>query len=331
MLNILPGFVDIHIHGSCGSDFLSEDDPYGRVSKCLPRNGVTSFMPTLAAAPAGTMLSSLKRFAGANFEGAVPAGVHLEGPFISPLRKGAQNPEYMRLPDTAELDRLNAAGGGRIGLVTVAPELQGARELVEYCVKRGIRCSIGHTDATYLQTLDSFKWGATIINHSYNAMRPMHHREAGVVGAMLLSRGIFCELIADGLHVGEPAIRLLIENVGKDRIKLITDGIIAQNSVDGDYSTEAFTFQVREGVARLKDGTLAGSTLTMDRAMRNMLSMSSLTLEEVVPMLTSIPCRALGLNDRGDIEKGKRADLTFVDDKVNVVKTYVSGKMVYEK
>lgn len=330
LLKILPGFVDIHVHGSCGSDFLSGADAYERVSKCLPANGVTSFMPTLAAAPAETMLSSLRRFASARLDGAAALNAHLEGPFINPLRRGAQNPEFMRLPDTEELKRLVEASGRRIGLVTVAPELEGARELIEYCVGKGIRCSIGHTDATYLQALESFTWGATIVNHSFNAMRPLHHREPGVVGAMLLSEGIFCELIADGVHVGEAAVKLLTENVGADHIVLVTDGIIAQNSGDGEYTTEAFRFQVRDGVARLKDGTLAGSTLTMDRALKNMMSMASLDLKDVVPMLTSIPCRAVGVEDRGEIEKGKRADLTYVDDELRVVKTYVAGRLVHE-
>lgn len=329
LLSLLPGFVDIHIHGSCGSDFLSGTDSYERVSKCLPKNGVTSFMPTLAAAPAGTLLTSLRRFADAIFDGAVPLGVHLEGPFISPLRKGAQNPEFMRHPDVEELKKLVAASGGKIGLVTVAPELEGAKKLIDYCVGEGIKCSIGHTDATYQQSLESFNWGITIVNHSFNAMRALHHREAGVVGAMLLTKGLFCELISDGVHVGEPAIRLLIQNVGADHIVLVTDGIIAQNSGDGKYSTEAFSFEVRDGVARLSDGTLAGSTLTMDRALRNMLSMTSLDLEQVVPMLTSIPCRAVGVEDRGEIEKGKRADLTFVDDKLRIVKTYIAGRQVH--
>lgn len=326
---IVPGFIDIHMHGSCGYDFLSRSGSYSGVSKCLPRNGVTSFMPTLAAAPRELMLSSLSDYSEAVCDGSDAFAVHLEGPFISPARKGAQNPDYMRLPTVGELEDYIAASEGRIRLITVAPELPGSKEFIEHCIAHGIACSIGHTDADYGQALESFKWGITIVNHSYNAMTPLHHREPGVVGAMLLSGGVLCELIADGVHVSEGAIRLLVKNVGADHIVLITDGIMAQNGEDGIYRTEAFRFEVRDGVARLEDGTLAGSTLTMDRALRTMLSMTSLTLEEVVPMLSSIPCRAVGLTDRGEIETGKRADIAVLDESLNVLRTYVAGRQVY--
>ncbi len=323
---IVPGFVDIHIHGSCGHDFLSGGDSFAGVSHCLARNGVTSYMPTFAAAPRELMLSALESYAGAVHTGPDPFAIHLEGPFISPARKGAQNPGYMRSPDSAELDEYMSACGGRIGLVTVAPELQGAREFVAHCISAGVRCSIGHSDATYEQALESFGWGISIVNHAYNAMTPFHHRAPGVVGAMLNASGIYCELIADGIHVSPGAASLLAGRAGSDRIILITDGIIAQNGVDGRYDTDAFAFEVRGGVARLEDGTLAGSTLTMDGALRNMMSMTSLPLEEVLPMLTSVPCSAMGLEDRGRLEEGLRADITVLDSSRNVVQSYVRGE-----
>lgn len=328
---MLPGFVDIHVHGSCGYDFLSPGGGYEEISQCLVRNGVTSFMPTFAAAPSKSILSSILAFSRAKCSGADPFAIHLEGPFISPARKGAQNPVFMRTPDIGELKRYTEASGGKIGLVTLAPELPGSEEFVRYCVQNSIVCSIGHSDATFEQAAASFRWGITVVNHSFNAMSPLHHRKPGVVGAMLLSDNVYCELIADGFHVSPGAVRLLAKNVGPEHIVLITDGIMAQNAGDGEYETEAFRFVVKNGAAMLRDGTLAGSTLTMDSALRNMLSMTSLSLEKVVPMLTSNPCRAAGLNDRGEIEKGRRADLVILDETMNVTGTYVEGRKVFSK
>lgn len=328
---LLPGFVDMHIHGSCMNDFLDAGESFAGVSKCLVQNGVTSFMPTLAAAPAESIKAAVAAFCRSSAEGADPFSLHLEGPWINPLMKGAQNEHFMRLPDVQELEEYLRASGGRIGLVTVAPELEHSKELVAYCLERSVRCSIGHTAATYEQALESFQWGIGIVNHSYNAMTGFHHRRPGVVGAMLLTRGITCELIADGIHVSPEAIELLVRNVGPQSIALITDGIMAQNAKDGEYNTTAFSFNVKGGVARLSDGSLAGSTLTMDGALRNMLRMTPLQLKDVVPMLTSVPCRALGLTDRGLMARGLRADMVVMDANLNVVETYVAGKRAFRR
>ena len=328
---LFPGFIDIHVHGSCGHDFLSGGKSYEAISRCLPRNGVTSFMPTFAAAPVETFHAAISAYAGSRCDGADPFAIHLEGPFINPAMSGAQNPEFMRPPDIGELMEYVTRSMGRIGLVTVAPELPGAKELIQASVRRSISCSIGHTVATYEQAAESFGWGVTIVNHSYNAMTPFHHRKPGVVGAMLLSKGVFCELIADGIHVSADAVRLLLKNVGAERIVLITDGIMAQNGPDGHYETEAFAFDVNNGIARLADGALAGSTLTMDNAMKNMVSMTSLPLEKVVPMLTSIPARAAGLTDRGELETGRRADMVMLDRNLGVTQTFVAGRSVYSR
>jgi N-acetylglucosamine-6-phosphate deacetylase len=328
-LNLVPGFIDIHVHGSGGFDFLEGWKAISGASKILPSNGVTTFIPTLAAAPAEMIYSAVRIPPHRQIEGSEPHSFHLEGPFISPEQRGAQNPYFMRKPDTAELETCIKLSGNRISYVTVSPELEGAEEFVKYCNEHKIRTGVGHTNATYETTLKSFSWGVTLSNHTFNQMGLFHHRKPAAIGAVLVSESIFCELIADGIHVSEGAIRLLLKTRPAEKIILVTDGIVAQNLGDGKYETDAFDFTVSNGVARLEDGTLAGSTVTMDAALRGMINMSGLPLESVLPMLSANPARALGLNDRGTIEKGKRADFVLLDDALRVKSTYVLGRKVY--
>lgn len=326
---LLPGFIDIHVHGSCNFDFLDNKNAISRISKCLVRNGVTTFMPTLASAPKSAILVAMRNYMTENAEGSDPCSIHLEGPFINREMRGAQNPDFMRLPSIEELKEYSRMTEGGIGLVTLAPELPGAMEFIDYCREHSIRTSIGHTTADFETALKSFRRGVTIVNHTYNAMTGLHHRKPGVVGAALTEDSVYCELIADGVHVSPAAVRILTKMKPADKIILVTDGIKAQNSGDGKFHTEAFDFTVKDGVASLKDGTLAGSTLTMDGALRNMLLFAGIGLELAVPMLTANPARALGLGDRGSIEEGKRADLVLLTPSLEVKHTYVAGKEAY--
>ncbi len=326
---LLPGFIDIHLHGSCNFDFLDNKNAISRISKCLVMNGVTTFMPTLASAPMTTILVTLRNWMTESAEGADPCSIHLEGPFLSRGMKGAQNPEFMRPPSIEELKEYSRITGGGIGLVTLAPELPGAMEFIDYCGDHSIRTSIGHTAADFETALRSFERGVTIVNHTYNAMTGLHHRKPGVVGAALTEDAVYCELIADGIHVSPAAVRILTRMKPADKIILVTDGIKAQNSSDGEFHTEAFDFNVKDGVASLRDGTLAGSTLTMDRALGNIMLFAGIGLERAVPMVTANPASAIGLDDRGSIEEGKRADLVLLSPSLEVKETYVLGKEVY--
>ncbi|MBX8636088.1 MAG: N-acetylglucosamine-6-phosphate deacetylase [Thermoplasmata archaeon] len=326
---LVPGFIDIHVHGSCGRDFLEGTGALKEASGCMTANGVTTFLPTFAAAPRELLVRALSSLPGAQAMGAEAHSFHLEGPFINPLQKGAQNPAFMRMPDIDELEGYMKRSRGRVSLVTVAPELEGSERLIRYCTENGIRTSIGHTLAPYETAVRSFDWGVTISNHTYNAMGLFHHRKPGTVGAVLVSDSVYCELIADGVHVSEGGIRLLLRSKSPDRIILVTDAIMAQNAGDGRYRGDAFSFTVDKGVARLDDGTLAGSTLTMDRALRNMCSLASIDVETAIPMLTSNPAEALGLTDRGQIAVGKRADLVLLDRQMRVTETYCAGRKTF--
>lgn len=326
---LVPGFIDIHVHGSCGRDFLEGEGAVRKASEGMAANGVTTFLPTSAAAPRETMIEALASLHEAPGRGADAHSFHLEGPFINPQQKGAQNPSFMRKPDVDELMAYAKASGDRISLVTVAPELEGSENLVRYCTESGIRTSIGHTLAPFETAMKSFDWGVSISNHTYNAMGLFHHRKPGTVGAVLVSDKVYCELIADMVHVSEGGIRVLLRSKSPDRIILITDAIMAQNAGDGRYRTDAFSFTVEGGIARLDDGTLAGSTLTMDQALRNMCSFASVDIETVIPMLTSNPASALGMTDRGFIDCGMRADLVLLDEQMHVVETYGAGRKIF--
>lgn len=326
---LVPGFIDIHVHGSCGRDFLEGTGALKEASECMTVNGVTTFLPTFAAAPRELLVRALSSLPGAQATGAEAHSFHLEGPFINPLQKGAQNPAFMRTPDIDELREYSKCSRHRVTLVTVAPELEGSEQLIRYCTGKGIRTSIGHTLAPYETAVRSFDWGVTISNHTYNAMGLFHHRKPGTVGAVLVSDNVYCELIADGVHVSEGGIRMLLRSKSPDRIILVTDAIKAQNAGDGRYKTDAFSFTVVKGVARLDDGTLAGSTLTMDQALRNMCSLASIDVETAIPMLTSNPAEALGLTDRGRIAVGMRADLVLIDGQMRVTETYCAGRKTY--
>ncbi len=326
---LVPGFIDIHVHGGCGRDFLEGAEAMTEAAECMASNGVTTILPTFAAAPRERLIEAVSSVGTAGGRGADVHSCHLEGPFISPMQKGAQNPAFMRKPDAGELGEYVNASGSRISLVTVAPELEGAQGMIRFCAEQGMRTSIGHTLAPYERALESFEWGVTISNHTFNAMGLFHHRSPGTVGAVLVSDDVYCEVIADGVHVSEGGMRLLLRSKSPDRIILVTDAIMAQNAGDGKYRTDAFGFTVTKCVARLDDGTLAGSTLTMDRALKNMCSLASIDVETVIPMLTSNPADALGLTDRGRIEPGLRADLTLLDEQLGVVETYGKGRKIF--
>jgi N-acetylglucosamine-6-phosphate deacetylase len=335
-LTLAPGFIDIHVHGGGGFSLISENPEEIRsYARWVVSRGVTGFLVTLV----GASLSQMKRWlaaAAAAGEGvdataARLVGVHLEGPFVNPTRRGALPAEGLRPPDVAEFLALAEAAQGRLKIITLAPELPGAADIVAAARQRGIAVSMGHTDATYKQALAAIEWGVRQVTHCFNGMRPFHHRDPGCLGAILSSPKLSAELIADGVHVHPGTMALLLAAKGPQGTILVTDGIAAAGLADGAYSLAGEAIQVRGGVASLPNGTLAGSVATMDQALRNIVELGLAPLGEAVRMASTNPAAALGLGQRlGRIAPGFAADLVALDERLEVAMTFVGGQPVHE-
>jgi N-acetylglucosamine-6-phosphate deacetylase len=298
------GFVDVHVHGFAGVDFATADtDGYRRAREALLAAGVTSFRPSFITAPEDELVAALREIP----EG---LGAHLEGPFISPGRLGMHPAAARRDPDVALLERLLAAGP--VAHVTLAPELPNALELVDLLVARGITVACGHTDATDEEAHAAFDRGARHVTHLFNAMRPFRHRDPGIAGAALARDDVTVELILDGNHVADDAARVALR-AARGRLVLVTDALAAAGVGDGDWRMGSVDVTVRDGVARLADGTLAGSVLTMPQAVRNLVALGS-TVEE-----------ALLAASRRSLAPGAVADIVVLDDALEPTATYLAG------
>ncbi|WUO60255.1 N-acetylglucosamine-6-phosphate deacetylase [Streptomyces sp. NBC_00280] len=312
---LIPGFVDLHNHGGGGASFTSgtaEDILKGvhthrtHGTTTLVASTVTGDMDTLIAR-AG-LLSELAE------QGDI-AGVHFEGPFISPCRKGAHSEALLRDPDPAEVRKLIDAARGRARMVTLATELPGGLDSVRLLVEHGVLAAIGHTDATYEQTVEAIDAGATVATHLFNAMPALSHRSPGPITALLEDDRVTVELINDGTHLHPAALQLAFHHAGADRVAFITDAMDAAGFGDGRYLLGPLEVEVSEGVARLVEGgSIAGSTLTLDRAFRRAVTIDRLPVTDVVAALSANPARLLGMYDRvGSLEPGKDADLVLLD------------------
>ena len=317
----VPGFVDLHIHGFGGVDFAAADEAaYRRAGEALLATGVTAFQPTFVTAPEDELAASVAAVPTADV-GARVIGCHLEGPFLSPARLGMHPADARRDPDLALLDRLLAAG--RVTQVTLAPELDGALELLDALVGRGIVVSCGHTDATAAEAHVAFDRGASIVTHLFNAMRPFAHRDPGIVGAALARDEVTVELILDGNHVADDAARVAWR-AAAGRLALVTDAIAAAAVGDGRWRLGAVDVEVRNGVVRRLDGVLAGSVLTMPQAIRNLVGIGA-ALEQAVDAATRVPARVAGRSDVGSLAPGAAADVVVLDDDLEVARVLVSG------
>jgi N-acetylglucosamine-6-phosphate deacetylase len=325
---MLPGFVDVHVHGGDGGDFTDgHDEAVEQVLAFHARNGTTALAATTLSASRGDLhaaVETIARVAAARPRGAEIAAIHLEGPFVNPRRAGAQDPASIRPADIHEIAAL-IAQAPRLGwIVTLAPEVEGARDLIEHFRDR-IVFSIGHTAADHATAVAALEWGATHFTHLYNAMTPLGHREPGVVGAALTSAHATAELIADGIHVHPAALRIAMGAM-PHRIALVTDAMRACGLPDGTYRLYDYEVTVAEGAARLRDGTLAGSVLTMSGAVKNMVELAGLPFETVVPLATEIPARIAGVADRkGRIESRYDADITVLNDRFEVERVWARG------
>lgn len=334
-MTVVPGFVDVHIHGAGGHDVMEGDArALDRITATVARHGTTSIVATTVTAPVEDTCRSLQRIAryvraheNAESEGlaAEILGVHLEGPFISKARRGVHPPDALARPSVTTLGKFIEAADNLVKIVTLAPELPGALELVAAAVAAKIVAAIGHTDADYDQARAAIQAGARHAVHMYNAMRPFEHRDPGVVGAILTDPEVTAEVIADLVHVAGPAIQVLIGTKGFDAVLLVSDGIAATGMPDGKYRLGNFEVSVKDGVARNSEGKLAGSTLTMDRALRNIVGIG-VPLQDAVRMATVLPARRLGLaGKKGIIAVGSDADLVALTPDLRVAGVMTRG------
>ncbi len=336
---VLPGFVDEHIHGAGGADAMDGTAAaLTTISQTLVREGTTSFLATtMTQSPQNIVraLTAVREKCAADSKkdrptGARLLGAHLEGPFISAAHKGAQPLGYVAAPSIETFEAYQAASGGNIRIVTLAPEEAGAEALISRLTASGVVVSLGHTGAKYADVARAVSLGARHVTHTYNAQSPLHHREIGTVGSALLMDELDCELIADTIHVSEPAIRLLVKCKTPARILLITDAIRAKGLGDGESELGGQKVYVKGGEARLEDGTLAGSVLQMNRAVQNMVEKAGLSLPEAVDCASLLPAKALGLSgELGSVAPGKRADFTVLSPAFDVLMTVVGGEIVY--
>jgi N-acetylglucosamine-6-phosphate deacetylase len=328
-----PGLIDVHTHGADGVDLMDGGEAVVHMARFFARHGVTGFVPATVTASfdaIAAVVRGVQRAIGRRHRGARVLGLHLEGPFISPERLGAQSPDHCVRPDPDSVRRLLEVSAGLAQIVTLAPEIEGAMEAVQALARQGIVVSLGHTTATAEQAVQAFERGARQVTHMFNGMPPMHHRTPGVVGAALTAKGIRVELIADGVHLAPTTVRLAVAAKGVSGVLLVTDSMAATGCADGEYALGPMRVIVCEGVARLASGALAGSTLTMERAVRNVAQWTDVGLGGAWQMASLNPARQLGLDYRlGRIAEGYDADLVALDVSGQVVLTVREGEILY--
>jgi N-acetylglucosamine-6-phosphate deacetylase len=336
-VTVVPGFIDEHIHGVNSSDAMDATiEALANISSTLAKEGTTSFLAT-------TMTQSVENISKAvsnvksymthhNQDGAEVIGIHLEGPYLNCDACGAQPREYIVNPSVEQFKMYQELSGNAIKYVTIAPETEHGYELIQYCKEHDIVASIGHTKAKYDDAVKAIEHGATNVTHCYNAMTGLHHREPGVVGATMLHDELMAEMIVDGIHVHPKSVLLMLKNKTVENITLVTDSMRAKGLPDGEYELGGQKVNVRDGQARLEDGTLAGSVLKMIDAVNNMIEFTNVSLEEAVQMASTNPAKKLGVFDKkGSIEVNKDADLVVLNSNNEILMTICRGKIVYQK
>lgn len=325
-----PGFVDLQVNGAVGIDLVrAVPDDWAMLSLALARTGCTAFVPTFTTADETTLAGALGVHAhiADTLPGAQSLGVHLEGPFLASSQRGAHPNEQLREPDVLEVARLLDAAQGRLTYLTLAPELDGALDLIGWLREAGVRIAVGHSGASHDEVVAATDAGATIVTHLFNAQSGWHHREPGVVGAALTDDRLVCGLIADGHHVHAAGVRLAFA-AAAGRIALVTDATSAAGMPAGDYELGGEPVHVAAGgPPRRTDGTLAGSSLTMDRAVANVVAIG-IGIEDALTAATGVPAQAVGALDRGRIETGCRADLVWLADNLRPRATWVAGCLI---
>jgi N-acetylglucosamine-6-phosphate deacetylase len=332
-LTAVPGFLDIHIHGAGGHDVMEgSEEALAAVTRTVASHGTTSILATTVTASLDDTYRSIegitryiKQQHTTDEPRAEVLGLHFEGPFLSPERRGVHPAEFLLLPSSEVLENLLQASAGNARILTLAPELLGAAPCIEAARSAGLVVAMGHTDATYEQARAAIARGVHHAVHVYNAMRPFSHRDSGVLGAVLTSPEVTAEMIADGVHVEEAAMRLLLQAKGPGCVILVSDGISATGMPDGAYTLGKFQVQVAGGVVRNSEGKLAGSTLTLDRALRNIVGLG-VSMPAALGMLTANPARVLGIEfKKGALRFGADADIVLLDEALQVSNVWVRG------
>lgn len=324
---LAPGFIDLQLNGAFGDDFTADPATIWRVAAGLPRYGVTGFLPTIITSPLATIAAAQETLVAGpppGFRGARPLGLHLEGPYLNPERKGAHNPRYLRSPDLDEIAEWTPANG--VLLVTLAPELPSALPLIAALADRGVLVSAGHTQATVAEAQAGVEAGIRYATHLFNAMAPLHHREPGVAGALLADERVMVGMIVDGRHVHPLLVKLARQLLGP-RLNLVSDAMAALGLPPGDYRLADYSVHVGQD-ARLADGTLAGSILAPDQALRNLVEYTGCTSAEAVAAISTAPAGLLGL-PKGQIAPGFDADLVLLSPDLHVRLTIIGGQVAY--
>jgi N-acetylglucosamine-6-phosphate deacetylase len=329
---LAPGLIDIHVHGGGGFSLMSDDAEEVRsYARWVARFGVTGFLVSTSGRDHSDIVRRLRAIAPAIGDvegGARVLGVHLEGPYINPVRKGAFPPAWLRPPDAREYEELFEASGGTVRQVTVAPELPGADALIDAVLRSGATVAIGHTDATYDEAMRAIDRGASHVTHTFNAMRPFGHRDPGVLGAVMASDAVTAELIGDGVHVDYGAASVLLRAKGASRVALVTDGMPLAGTADGASSWEGQPIRVEGGKAvRTSDGTIIGGIVTLDQMLRNTVEHLRRGVHDAVAMASAVPARAVGYGGRyGELAPVHAADFALLDDDLRVTETWVGGE-----
>lgn len=329
---LTPGLIDIHIHGGAGQDVMdASDDSLAAIERLMVRYGVTSYCPTTVTAPIDRTLNALEALGRAmqtdrhKGDRARPLGIHLEGPFLSHARRGVHSPLYLQRASQHIFDQMWEAAGGQVSILTIAPELEGALELIRQAGGRGICVSIGHSNASLEQAVAGVRAGARHATHTFNAMRRMDHRDPGLVGEILTDDSLSADIIADGQHVLPEIVDLFLRAKGLNQAVLITDGISATGMPDGTYHLGSYQVQVRGGRCE-SHGKLAGSVLTMDQAVRNVMKFCGVSFQDAIRLATLNPARVLGIENRkGCLQVGADADIAVFSPAGDVQQTIVGG------
>jgi len=331
---LMPGFIDVHTHGGGGYNLQTTDAGEIRAfARWVPETGVTSFLIVVVGVPDSTpeyQLRTAIEVLDDPGKGAEPLGIHLEGPYISLAKRGAHLPSWLRVPDESETEQLLALTNGHLRLLTLAPELPGASMMIRRLVNAGVTVSMGHTNATYEQSLEAIKLGVTHVTHCFNAMRPLLHRAPGPLAAIAQVEQVRGELIADGVHVHPAAMNALVKMLGPERIIVITDALAGAGVPETTFDFAGQPAKVIRGAARLSDGTITGSVLTMDQALRNVLQMTEVSLQQAVGMLTLNPALAAQVSDRkGRLQAGYDADVLIFNQSLALQATICRGAVAF--
>lgn len=327
---LIPGMIDVHIHGANGYDMMDgTEDSIQEVSRACAATGCTSFLATSVSSTMEDLLNmirSVKAVIGRE-QGARIAGIHLEGPYLNPKRKGMQNEKYLRHPNLDEMKLIFQEAGSLIKMVTIAPELPGGLELISFLKEQGVVIAVAHSDATYEEAKLAFTAGASHVTHCFNGMRPIHHRDPGLIVAAFEEPHVSLQAIVDQVHLHPAIVRLMHRLKGPEGMVLITDALQAMGLGDGNYMFGGHHVTVSGGIARLADGTLASSTVTMNEALR-LTEANGISMEDAVCMASTTPAHILGLSHKGKIEVGYDADLVLLDEHYQVQWTMIEGNLV---